>query len=245
MRNNTLILLICFLIGGHEVFAKNLSIKYVDRAEKEASSLTDPEEVIANYIKAIGGLEMVSKIKSAYVLMAADFQGMEIETLSMSDSDNARMKQETKVMGQVQQRMILKDGKGLMEVAGQTQDLPQEMLEVVKSQLYVFPEPHYKDLGITMELRGTEKVEGEEAHVLILTMANGMKTVEYYSVSSGLKLKTSSDAAGDMVFADYKEVSGILYPHTMTMTSPMLPVPLETKIQKIEFNKVFSESDFN
>ena len=205
----------------------------------------DPDEVIAKYIQAVGGIDKISKVKSAYVLTEADFQGTVIETIVKSDSENGRLKQETKVMGQVQQKMILKDGKGFVEMGGQTQDLPKEMFELSKSQMYVFPEPHYKELGLSMELRGTEKVEGEDSNVLILTLSNGMKTVEYYSVKSGLKLKSSSDAAGDILYSDYKEVAGVLYPHTITVVSPMLPFPLESKIKSIEFNKAFSEADFN
>ncbi|MFN3803350.1 peptidase, M16 family protein [Belliella pelovolcani] len=205
----------------------------------------DPDEVIAKYIQAVGGMDKISKVKSAYVLTEADFQGTMIETTVKSDSENGRLKQETKVMGQVQQRMILKDGKGFAEMGGQKQELPDEMFELSKSQMYVFPEPHYKALGLSMELRGTEKVEGEEANVLVLTLSNGMKTVEYYSVSSGLKLKSSSDAAGDIIYSDYKDVEGVLYPHTITVVSPMLPFPLESKIKSIEFNKVFSDADFN
>ncbi|MCH7409068.1 outer membrane lipoprotein-sorting protein [Belliella sp. DSM 111904] len=247
MKTKILLMSAAIMAGSTFVspgFALENTLDQKIKAEIKAN-LIEPDEVIAKYVEAVGGLDKVSKIKTSHVAMEADFQGMKIETILFADSDNSRLKQETRVMGEVQQKMILKDGKGFMEAGGQTQDLPEEMIAMIKTQTYVFPEPMYKELGIELSLRGTEEVEGEEANVLILALPNGMKTVEYYSTKSGLKLKTSSDAAGDMVYSDYKEVSGVLYPHTITMTSPMLPVPLETKIVKIELNKELSDEDFN
>ncbi|MCH7403060.1 outer membrane lipoprotein-sorting protein [Belliella kenyensis] len=247
MKIKILLMSTAFIVGStfmHSVFAFERSLDENHKIEAKLT-LLEPEEVIAKYVEAVGGLENVKKIKTSYVSMVADFQGMKIETILFADSENSRLKQETKVMGEVQQKMILKDGKGYMEAGGQSQDLPEEMLAMIKTQTYVFPEPMYKDLGIELSLRGTEQVDGEEANVMILTLPNGMKTVEYYSTKSGLKLKTSSDAAGDMIYSDYKEVSGVLYPHTITMNSPMLPVPLETKIVKIELNKELNDEDFN
>ncbi|MCH7413276.1 peptidase, M16 family protein [Belliella sp. R4-6] len=204
----------------------------------------DPQTVIANYINAIGGQENVDKIRNVYMMAEADFQGAKIEMLTISDSENVRMKQQVSAMGNVQQKTILVDGKCTMTVMGQEQPVPEEMISSLVLQVYIFPETRYEELGIELELRGTEEVNGEEAHVLVVNLPNGMKTLEYFSVKSGLKLKTSSDAAGDITYTDYQEIEGVLIPQTATIQSPMLPFALETKFTTIEFNRELTDEDF-
>ncbi|MFD2035227.1 peptidase, M16 family protein [Belliella marina] len=204
----------------------------------------DAQTVIANYIKAIGGQENVDKIRNAYLLAEADFQGAKIEILAISDAENVRLKQQTSAMGNVQQKTVLVDGKCTMTVMGQEQPVPDEMIEMISLQAYTIPETRYEALGIELELRGTEDIDGEEANAVVVTFPNGMKSMEYFSVESGLKLKTSSDVAGDIKYSDYQEINGVLIPRTMVIQSSMLPFPLECKYVEVEFNRELTAEDF-
>jgi hypothetical protein len=204
----------------------------------------DPSTVIENYIKAVGGKANVDKIKNSVLVMEADFQGTAITIRGISDQVNGRMLQETSVMGNVAQKTVLVDGKGKMSAMGQEQELTEEMISMLKAQTYVFPEMHYKDLGYVMEVQGTEKIEEEEAYKLIITASNGMKTAEYYSVASGLKLRTSSDATGEITYLDYSEIEGVKVPTRLSIKNPMLPVALEAKIISIKFNQELTDEDF-
>lgn len=205
----------------------------------------DPSTIIANYIKAVGGKDNVAKIKNSTMIMEASFQGAALIMKTIADSENSRMVQETSFMGNVASKTILKDGKAKVIAMGQEQDIPAEMAEYLKVQTYVFPEEKYESLGYSLELQGTEKIEGEEAHKLIITAPNGMKTVEYYSIGSGLKLRTSSEATGDISYADYQEKDGVKIPMKLTVKSPMLPVELETIVKEVKFNTELKDSDFN
>jgi hypothetical protein len=204
----------------------------------------DPTTIIENYIKAVGGKANIDKIKNSVLMMEADFQGNAITIRGISDQQNGRMLQETSVMGNVAQKTVLVDGKGKMSAMGQEQELTEEMVSMLKAQTYVFPEMHYKDLGYEMEVQGTEKIEEEDAHKLIITAPNGMKTVEYYSVSSGLKLRTSSDATGEISYLDYSEIEGVKVPTRLSIKNPMLPVALEAKLISLKFNQELSDEDF-
>lgn len=204
----------------------------------------DPSTIIANYIKAVGGKENVSKIKNSVITMEAELQGTVINIKGISDSENERMIQETSVMGNVAQRTVLADGKATMIAMGQQQDIPEEMVQSLKAQVYVFPEEHYEAMGYDLEVQGTEDIEGEEAYKLVITTANNMKTVEYYSVDSGLKLRTSSEATGDITYSDYEEIEGVKFPMKMTIKNPMMPMALETKVTSIKFNQDLSGEDF-
>jgi hypothetical protein len=204
----------------------------------------DPSTIIANYIKAVGGKENVSKIKNSIVTMEAEMQGTVIEIKGISDSENERMVQETSVMGNVAQRTVLSNGKATIIAMGQQQDIPEEMVQSLKAQVYVFPEEHYEEMGYELEVQGTEEIEGEEAYKLVITTGNNMKTTEYYSVESGLKLRTSSDATGDITYSDYEELDGVKFPMKMTIKNPMMPMPLETKVTSLKFNQELSDEDF-
>jgi hypothetical protein len=71
-----------------------------------------------------------------------------------------------------------------------------------------------------------------------------MVTNEFYSVGSGLKIKTSSDATGEITYSDYQEVDGVMFPMMLTIKNPMLPVALEAKMITVKFNQTLSDSDF-
>jgi hypothetical protein len=204
----------------------------------------DPATIIENYIKAVGGKSAIDKIKNSILVMEADFQGNAISIKGISDQENSRMLQETSIMGNVAQKTVLANGKGKMSAMGQEQELSEEMVSMLKAQTFIFPETHYKEMGYEMEVQGTEKIEGEDAYKMIITPSNGIKTVEYYSVASGLKLRTSSDATGEITYLDYSEVEGIRVPTRLSIKNPMLPVALEAKLVSLKFNQELSDEDF-
>lgn len=234
------------LVLGVILTGSNAESKMTDKPITSVPTFVenDPTAIIENYIKAVGGKAKVDKIKNSVLQMEADFQGTAIVIKGISDQVNGRMLQETSVMGNVAQKTVLVNGKGKMSGMGQEQELTEEMVSVLKAQTYVFPEMHYKDLGYVMEVQGTEKINEEDAHKLIITASNGMKTVEYYSVASGLKLRTSSEATGEITYLDYSEIEGIKVPTRLSIKNPMLPVALEAKMISLKFNQELSDEDF-
>jgi hypothetical protein len=204
----------------------------------------DPVTIIANYIKAVGGEAKVKAIKNASMTAEADFQGQTILIKTIADSENARMMQSTSVGGNEMQKTLLVDGKGQMVMMGQVQELPEETAALLKPQTYVFPEQYYEEMGFTLEFLGTEEMEGQQVNKLGITAPNGMVTTEFYAVESGLKIKTSSDATGDITYSDYQEIDGVMFPMMLTIKNPMLPVALEAKMISVKFNETLSDSDF-
>jgi hypothetical protein len=204
----------------------------------------DPATIIANYIKAVGGEAKVKTIRNASMTAEANFQGQIIEIKTIADSENTRMMQSTSVGGNVMQKTLLVNGSGQMIMMGQVQELPQETVALLKPQTYVFPEQFYQDMGFTLEFLGTEVIDSQETNKLEITAPNGMVTNEFYSVGSGLKIKTSSDATGEITYSDYQEVDGVMFPMMLTIKNPMLPVALEAKMITVKFNQTLSDSDF-
>lgn len=204
----------------------------------------DPATIISNYIKAVGGEAKIKTIRNASMTAEANFQGQTIEIKTIADSENTRMMQSTSVGGNEMQKTLLVDGKGQMVMMGQVQELPEETAALLKPQTYVFPEQYYEEMGFTLEFLGTEDMEGQQVHKLGITAPNGMVTNEFYAVESGLKIKTSSDATGEITYSDYQEVDGVMFPMMLTIKNPMLPVALEAKMISVKFNQALSDSDF-
>lgn len=204
----------------------------------------DPSEIIEKYLAALGGKEKLGKIKNVSMTALANFQGQSIEIKSISDAENQRMMQSTSVSGNVMQKTLFVGGKAQVMVMGQVQELPEEMASLLKAQTYVFPEAYYQELGYELSSLGTEEMDGVEVEGIQITLPNGMVTNEYYSVETGLKYKTSSNASGDITYSEYQEVDGVFYPMMMTIKNPMLPVALQAKITSLKFNQNLSDSDF-
>lgn len=212
--------------------------------ETGADFRNDPATVISNYIKAVGGLDKVKAIKNVSLTGEANFQGQIIEIKTIADAENSRLMQSTSVGGNVIQKTLYSGGKGQIVAMGQVQDLPAEMTEMLKSQTYVFPELHYESMGFKLAFIGVEDLDGEKVNKLEITAPNGSVTNEFYSVNSGLKLKTSNAVSGDVMYSDYQDVDGVKFPMTMTIKNPMLPVALEAKMKSVKFNQALSNSDF-
>lgn len=203
-----------------------------------------PKQIIDDYIKAVGGETKIKGIKNMVMVMEATVQGMTLEISSTSDQENKRLMQQTAMNGNVMQKTIVKDGKGYISAMGQVQELQEDQLEAVNAQIFVFPEIHYESLGYNLTAEGQEEIEGENAYALKIVTTNGIETTEYYSVNTGLKIRTSSEQAGDITYGEYQEVDGIKIPSKMTISNAMLPMPIEAKMVMAKFNEKLDDSQF-
>lgn len=202
------------------------------------------EMVIANYLKAIGGVEKAKSIKTGKLESVAEIPGAQLNMSYVYDENNQAFANKITVMGNVASNTVIKDGKATVSGMGQSQELNDEQFETLKMSMFIFPELHYGLLGYSLELEGIKEVEGEEAYHITVSNPTGSKQANYYSVSTGLKIKSESAESGEIFYTDYKETDGIKYPMLMTLKSPMIPMPLAAKVEKIEFNVAVSEDDF-
>lgn len=74
----------------------------------------------------------------------------------------------------------------------------REDADAFKSQAMIHPELAYDKKGYELKLTGAEKVDGEPAYKIEIISPDGSKSTEYFSIESGLKLKTvtTQDGAG-------------------------------------------------
>jgi predicted Zn-dependent peptidase len=88
----------------------------------------------------------------------------------------------------------------------------------------LFPEMNYSKTGINFELMGIENQNGSDVYVLKINDGTA-ETFDYFDTKTFMKVKslTIRKEAGETVesittFSDYKDVSGILFPHSLSIS---------------------------
>ncbi|WP_372792765.1 insulinase family protein [Lutibacter sp.] len=201
------------------------------------------QTVFNNYFEAIGGTEKVTSITTFHNKAEASFQGMALTMESKSMAPNKQLVTMSG-MGMILSKMVFDGEKGYSEQQGRKTELSGDILEKTKANIVPFPEAGYStDEKVSLEK--IEPINGSDAYVI----KEGDDTTIYYDVTTGLKIKqvTKIEASGQTMyqtfdFSDYKEVSGVKFPHSFKMT--VGPQIFEFVIKEIIVNEGVSDSDF-
>ncbi len=220
--------------------------KYDPNVKKVDASIT-PESVIEKYIEATGGREKLESIKDKTMILKGAAQGMNM-TLTISQKAPNKLYQSLDFS--VGKQVTVFDGeKGKIEAMGQVQMLEGDKLEELKYQAQIAPYLNYAEQGITLQLKGMEKIDEEEAYQIILTDKNGKKYTQYYSVETGYKLRETSQLdtpqgsfTQTMDMRDYKDVDGIKYP--FKLVQQVGPQTIELDVESIKVNSGLADSLF-
>ena len=206
------------------------------------------EKVIGSYIDAIGGAKKIQELKSLKATMKATVQGMEI-TMTQSQKTPGKNLTEVAVGGNVMQRGVT-DGKEVSQMQ-MGQKAPVEAAEKEKTlfEAYSVPETVLPLFKVKTTLTGIENLDGKEAYVVEYAFLAGAKTLNYFDKTTGLKVQSVEfvkGPQGEMAiptkFQDYKEVSGIKFPHTMLATQG--PMTFKFEVSSLEVNPVIDDAIF-
>ena len=239
--------------GGLEQFG---SVQYYDTygdpytptTAEDLSGEIDVDQVIENYLVAIGGQEALSEIQDLTQVMKASMQGLDLEITSIRKSPN--MSFETVKAGAMEfQKQIFNGSEGVEVVQGQAKPLDEKRVQESIVESRIFPELAYKQLGVTIALTGLEKVGDEEAYVVEVSQPSGKKSLSYFSKASGLKLKESTNLetpqgsfTQSVEYLDYQDIDGIKFPQKATIS--MGPQIMEAEVVSIELNTGVSDDTF-
>ena len=138
----------------------------------------------------------------------------------------------------------------------------QEDADNVKNELAEFPDPflNYKDKGFTVELMGTETVEGSDVFKIKLTkkpmVVDGEEVsnvfIYYFDSESFVPIMVHEEVMSgpgkgmimETKMSDYQEIEGLYFPFSMTQgvkDQPGQPITIES----IELNPSIDDSEFN
>lgn len=213
------------------------------------------DEIVTKHIEAIGGAEKWKALKGLEMKNKFSVQGMDIESKTVIVAGKS-LRTEVSVMGQ--DIVTVVDGEtgwsirpAMMQGTGAPEDMPLSMVRETRKQLNLGGSLiGYKENGITIELLGTEKIDGADAYKLKLTEKNGEVTTIFVSTSTYYALKTSGkrkvqgqEIETEVTYSNFKPVEGLIFAHTMETPSPMGgSMTIET--ESIKLNPKIDESIF-
>ena len=238
-------------------FAPNGKIDFYDiygnylEPIKGDGTVVDPKTVMGNYFKAIGGMDKLKSVKSMKQTASMDMMGQSVAVKYLNKAPNMT-RMEMTMQGMTVMKQVFDGTKGYAEQMGQKADLEGDNLAMAKEQGYIFKELHFEKLGYKMVHDGMENVNGKNCHVVTVTSPEERATTMYYDMDSGLKVKEMSQSEGpggqkmsiSQEYDDYKEVNGIMFPHTMKLIGAG-PAPMTMKTESIEVNVDIDDAMFN
>ena len=213
-----------------------------------AQDAPSAQQIMDNYVAAIGGKEFLSTITDMRVEMSTEFNGNPVLITRKAKAPN-KFVQVINANGMEMMRMT---GNGSKIVMGGMQgsrtiegkDAQQQLL-----QNTLFGEMRYADLGVKSTVAGVETVNGKDAYKIVQTSADGAATwTDFYDKESGLKVQTISTQRGQqgptlqtMQYSDYKDFKGLKYPTTVSQTGGRA---MQMTVDKVKINDGVKDAEF-
>ena len=209
--------------GNGQVELYNKIGEPVEEARALPEGIT-AEKVIEDYIEAAGGRENFKKVES-FQQVGSVMMGARTITIKEFKVEPDKFANITEMNGQVVQKQVYNGDKAMVTSMGQEQEVKGEQLKNLKYEAKMFKFLNYDELGVELELQGVEQVDGEDAYKIKVTTPAGNHRYDYYSMDTGLRIKrkaTQKTPQGEVTsiqkFSDYKEVNGIMLPHTINIS---------------------------
>lgn len=218
-------------------------------APQKMSTDTKVEDVINNYIKAIGGKAALDKVENIKTDLTLSASGQSFDATILQKKSPNKFKLTLSMMGQAFQQQIYDGTNGAMIQQGQTMKLEGKQLDGLKEQAIMFPELDYLNGDYELELKGIEQIDGNDAYKLTVIAPSGNKVTEYYNVESGLKIRSIGvleSPQGNITqttdYSEYKDAGGILMPHVMQQS--MGPQNIKMTIKDVKVNGGIDDAAF-
>jgi hypothetical protein len=220
------------------------------------ASAQTAEEIVAKYIKTVGGPEKIQGVQT--LRRSGKFTGGGgFEASILEENKRANMvRQEFSLQGLT--AINAYDGKtGWKIEPWQGKKDPEslgeeEMKQILEDSDFDGPLVNYQQKGNKLEFVGMEPVEGTDAFKLKLTLANG--DVRYYYMDTDyyvpIKIDTKRMVRGaereyETSLSDYKEVDGWYLPHSIEVNAKGSANRQKVTYDKIEANVPIDDSRFH
>jgi hypothetical protein len=204
------------------------------------------DEIVQNYIKAIGGSELLNTITSVYTESVMEAMGSEAPT-STTVLNGKGYKNEIEMMGTKIIQCVTDSGAWAVNpMAGSStpQALPEDQYKSQKDEIWVGGSLlRYTSQGGKVELLGQEMLGTVNAFKVKLTSIDNAETVYYFDPSTWYLLMAVSK--GDMMgqpvdikisFSDYKKTDfGYVMPYSMDLNFGD-QFSMTAKVKKVDIN---------
>ncbi|MFC7348399.1 M16 family metallopeptidase [Chryseobacterium zhengzhouense] len=197
--------------------------------------------VVDKYINAIGGKANLAKVNSYTMTASTSMQGQTID-IKTTKAQGGKELQTVSVGPMVVQKQVFDGKTGFSEQGGQKVQMTKEEIADNLKNTELFEELGFAK-SADYKLAGIEKINGEDSYAI----KSGDKAY-YYSVKTGLKTGETETVSAQgqtftvpTTFADYKDVSGVKMPYTITVNQ--MGMEMVMKVKSYEVNQA-KDSDF-
>ncbi len=213
------------------------------------------DEIINNYIQAIGGKDNLVKITSLYTESNMEVMGSQ-GTTRTTVLNGKGMKQETDIMGALIVSCYTdKGGWSINPMAGSTtpEDMSETQYKAGKNSIIVgAPFINYAEQGYKTEMLGTDSVGKINTFKVKITTPDTISAVYYFDTSNYYLVKSVQQAEMQgqtmenvTTFSDYRKTdNGILLPFAMEISMADGQFVLVISVTKVEFDKPVDEAIF-
>lgn len=213
------------------------------------------DELVARHIESRGGMARLKAVNTIRLTGKATMgPGIEAPVvLEIKRPKQMRMEMQIQGMTAIQAY----DGKVGWSVAPfmgrkDPEPVPPEAVKDMDEQADIDgPLVDWKQKGHTVELVGRETVEGTSAYKLKLTLKNGDVRHMYLDPEHALPIKgegkrtvRGSEMETEMSVSDYKEVEGLMIPHSFESSAKGRPEKQKITIEKVEMNVPLEDARF-
>ena len=220
------------------------------------------DEIIDNYFENTGGVENWEKIEGVKMSAKVNQGGMEIP-IEIVQLKSGKMMTTINFQGQSIKQGVF-DGEVLWSSNFMTQKAEksdEESTNMVKNEMNQFPDPflNYKEKGFTVELVGTETVDGSETFKIKLTTTPNIiegkevPSIAYYffdnenfvpiQVHEEITVGPGKGMVSEIKLSDYQEAGNVYMPFSMTQGvkgQPGSPITMDS----IEINPTVDDNEF-
>jgi len=213
------------------------------------------DEIVAKYIKTIGGMEKIQAIKT--VRLTEKFTGGGGFEAAITGENKRPNKTREDFSLQGMTGVTAYDGKdgwkitpwqGKKDVESLSDE---EMKGMIDGADFDDSLINYKARNIKVEYVGMDTVDGTDAFKLKVTLPSG--TTKYYFMDTDyyvpikIEIKRTirgAEVESETIIGDYKEVGGVYFPHSFESGAKGSPNKVTVTIEKMELNVPIDDSRF-
>jgi len=220
-----------------------------------SASAQTADEIVAKFIKTIGGMEKIQAVKS--LRRTGKFNGGGgFEAVIVEENKRPNLvRQEFQIQGMT--GVTAYDGKTGWKIEpwnGKKDAEPlgeEEMRGIVEDSDLDGPLVNYKEKGVRVEYIGTDEVEGSDAYKLKVTLPSGDVRLYYMDTDYFVPIKIESkrmirgaEVESETLLGDYKEVNGWYLPFSVESGPKGSQNKAKVTYEKIEANVPIDDSRF-
>jgi hypothetical protein len=206
-----------------------------------SAAATNLDEVLECNYETLGGLDNIKAVESARLSGTMTMGPMQAPfTIEFLAPDNVRMEFELQGMTAVQ-AYDGETGWAIMPFMGKTtpEEMADDQLKSIQEMAeWEGPLVDWEKKGHSVELVGTEEVEGTEAYAVKVIRADSEDETTIYLdteyclpfLSKGMREIQGNQMAFSQTIGDYKEVGDIVMAHSMISTIGEGPTPMQQAI---------------